>query len=444
MKQILITAMHSGAGKTIVTCSLLAALKKRGTDVHAFKCGPDYIDPMFHTKVLGIPSRNLDLFLQGKDAVRSSVALHGGEFAVLEGAMGYYDGINGTDEASAFAVADLLSCPSILVVRPGGSMLTLAAQIRGMTAFRRDSHLVGILLNGCRESLAGSLMPVLERETGLPVLGFLPPMEEAVLESRHLGLLTAEEITDLSARFAVLSVQMERTVDLDALLRLASLCDGEKPKRKKSPRACTIAVAKDEAFCFCYADSLEALENAGAELVFFSPLRDRTLPEEAGGLYLCGGYPELYAGRLAENTTMRQSICEAVNSGLPTVAECGAFLYLQQMLENERKEIFPMCGCFPGTGFQTGSLQRFGYEWLLAEDNSLLFRKGERIPAHEFHYWDCTENGSDLCVVKPNGKTWRCGYTGPACYAAFPHLHLGGELPLAKRFVEACISYADG
>ena len=393
MKQIMITAMHSGAGKTVITCSLLAALKKRGMDVHAFKCGPDYIDPMFHTGVLGIPSRNLDLFLQGRDAVRSAVALHGGEIAVLEGAMGYYDGLNGTDEASAFALADVLSCPAVLVVRPQGSMLTLAAQIRGLAAFRSESHLAGILLNGCRESLAGSLTPVLERETGLPVLGFMPPMEEAVLESRHLGLLTAGEIDNLTARFEVLSAQMERTVDLDALLDLASPCLAEKPEKKKAARACTIAVAKDEAFCFCYADSLEALENAGAELVFFSPLRDHTLPEGIGGLYLCGGYPELYAARLSENTAMRQSICSAVSGGLPTVAECGGFLYLQQMLENEGKESFPMCGCLPGTGFQTKSLQRFGYEWLTAEEDSLLFRKGEKIPPHEFHYWVITENG---------------------------------------------------
>ena len=444
MKQIMITAMHSGAGKTVITCSLLAALKKRGMDVHAFKCGPDYIDPMFHTGILGIPSRNLDLFLQGRDAVRSAVALHGGEIAVLEGAMGYYDGLNGTDEASAFALADVLSCPAVLVVRPQGSMLTLAAQIRGLAAFRSESHLEGILLNGCRESLAGSLTPVLERETGLPVLGFMPPMEEAVLESRHLGLLTAGEIDNLTKRFEVLSAQMERTVDLDALLDLASPCLAEKPEKKKAARACTIAVAKDEAFCFCYADSLEALENAGAELVFFSPLRDHTLPEGIGGLYLCGGYPELYAARLSENAAMRQSIRSAVSSGLPTVAECGGFLYLQQMLENEGKESFPMCGCLPGTGFQTKSLQRFGYEWLTAEEDSLLFRKGEKIPAHEFHYWDSTENGSDLHVVKPNGKIWRCGYTSKSLYAAFPHLHLGGELPLAERFAEACIGYAHG
>ena len=443
MKQILITAMHSGAGKTVITCALLAALKKRGVDVHAFKCGPDYIDPMFHTEVLGVPSRNLDLFLQGIDAVRSSVALHGGELAVLEGAMGYYDGVNGSDGASAWAVADALACPAVLVVRPQGNALTLAAQIKGLQAFRPESHLAGVLFNGCKESLASFLKHVIERETGLPVLGFLPPMEEAALESRHLGLLTAGEIEDLSARFSVLSEQLEKTVDLDALLDLAGKYEAQRPEQKKPRQRCTIAVAKDEAFCFTYADSLDALRNAGAELVFFSPMRDQYVPEGANGLYLCGGYPELHARQLSENTAMRQSICSAVSSGMPTVAECGGFLYLQQALEDVNGDRFPMCGALPGAGFRTNALQRFGYLWLTAEEDSLLFRKGERIPAHEFHYWDCTENGSDLLAEKPNGKTWRCGFVGKTLYAAFPHLHLGGELPLSRRFAEACVKYAD-
>ena len=443
MKQILITAMHSGAGKTVITCALLAALKKRGVDVHAFKCGPDYIDPMFHTEVLGVPSRNLDLFLQGIDAVRSSVALHGGELAVLEGAMGYYDGVNGSDGASAWAVADVLACPAVLVVRPQGNALTLAAQIKGLQAFRPESHLAGVLFNGCKESLASFLKHVIERETGLPVLGFLPPMEEAALESRHLGLLTAGEIEDLSARFSVLSEQLEKTVDLDALLDLAGEYEAQRPEQKKPRQRCTIAVAKDEAFCFTYADSLDALRNAGAELVFFSPVRDQSVPEGANGLYLCGGYPELHARQLSENTAMRQSICSAVSSGMPTVAECGGFLYLQQTLEDVNGDRFPMCGALPGAGFRTNALQRFGYLWLTAEEDSLLFRKGERIPAHEFHYWDCTENGSDLLAEKPNGKTWRYGFVGKTLYAAFPHLHLGGELPLSRRFAEACVKYAD-
>ena len=443
MKQILVTAMQSGAGKTVVTCALLTALKKRGIDVHAFKCGPDYIDPMFHSRVLGVPSRNLDLFLQGERGVKASIAEHGGQLAVLEGAMGYFDGVNGTDEASAYALAHVLSCPAVLVVRPKGSSLTLAAQIRGLAGFRQPSHIVGILLNDCRESLVAFLKPVLEKETGLPVLGFLPPMKEAVLESRHLGLLTAEEVEDLSGRFAILSARMERTVDLDALLNLATDCSVEKPKRKTVGPACTIAVAKDEAFCFSYADSLEALENTGAKLVFFSPMRDHGIPDGAGGLYLCGGYPELYARQLSQNTAMRQSICAAVRSGMPTVAECGGFLYLQQTLEDICGDRYPMCGFLPGEGFRTEGLQRFGYQWLAPEEDSMLLRKGESVPAHEFHYWDCTENGSDLRVIKPNGKTWRCGYMGDSLFAAFPHLHLGGELPLAERFVEACIRYAD-
>ena len=443
MKQLMMTAMHSGAGKTVVNCALLKALKKRGIEVHAFKCGPDYIDPMFHTKVLGIPSRNLDLFLQGERAVLSSVALHGGELAVLEGAMGYYDGVNGTDKASAWATADVLSCPSVLVVKPRGAALTLAAQIKGMAAFRTQSHLTGILLNACKESLAAFLAPILERETGLPVFGFLPPREEANLQSRHLGLLTAEEVKDLDARLDTLSAQMEKTVDLDALLAAAAAFEKPEPKRIKPEKKCAIAVARDEAFCFLYADTLDALEDAGAELLFFSPLRDSDIPKEADGLYLCGGYPELYAEQLSANAPMRQSIQNAVNSGMPTVAECGGFLFLQQLLEGENGTSYPMCGVLPGAGYQTDRLERFGYQWITPEEDSLLFRKGERIPAHEFHYWDCTENGSDLVVEKPNGKTWRCGTATDTLYAAFRHLSMGGELPLAKRFAEACVSYAD-
>lgn len=439
MKRIMITAMHSGAGKTVTACALLAALKKRGLDVRAFKCGPDYIDPMLHTKVLGVPSRNLDLFLQGERGVKSTLARGDGAIAVLEGAMGYYDGLAGTDMASAWELARVTGMPAVLVLRPGGSALTLAAQVRGMQAFRNDSRIAALLLADCRESLAAHLTPILERECGLPVLGFLPPMEAAKLESRHLGLLTAAEIDDLQERFDRIAAQMERSVDLDRLLALAA--EGESgPEKRPAPEKirCRIAVARDEAFCFTYADSLDALEEAGAELVFFSPLRDAALPDGADGLYLCGGYPELYARALSENERMRGSIRRAVRCGLPTVAECGGFLYLQKTLEDENGCAFPMCGVLPGAGVRTQRLQRFGYQWLRGEADSLLFRQGERIPAHEFHYWDCTENGGDLRSEKPDGRSWPCGYANEHLYAAFPHLHLGGELPLAKRFVEAC------
>ena len=188
---------------------------------------------------------------------------------------------------------------------------------------------------------------------------------------------------------------------------------------------------------------LDALREAGADLVFFSPLEDPRLPENIGGLYLGGGYPELYAADLSDHAAMRRQIREAVKGGLPTVAECGGFLYLQDELEDEKGTRFPMCGVFEGKGFRTGRLQRFGYQYLEAEEDSLLFRLGEKVPVHEFHYWDCTQNGGDLRSVKPDGRSWNCGYASASLYAAFPHLHLSGEQPLADRFVQACISYRD-
>ena len=441
MKKILLTAMGSGQGKTVVCCALLAALKKRGMEVRAFKVGPDYIDPMFHSRVLGVPSRNLDLFLQGEESVRRSLRQHGGEIAVLEGAMGYYDGLNGTEEASAWDLARRTETPAVLILRPKGSALTLAAQIRGLQSFREKSMLTALLLNDCSESTYTYLKPLLEREAGLPVLGWLPHREEAELPSRHLGLLTAEEISDLRERFQALALQLEQTVELDALLALAAEDEGEESSALPE-RRCRIAVARDAAFCFCYADTLESLERAGAELVYFSPLTDSALPARVAGLYLPGGYPELHARELSNNIKMRESIAAAVRRGLPTVAECGGFLYLQQSLEDEDGHGWPMCGVLPGEGYRTPRLQRFGYSFLEAEENSMLFRVGERVPIHEFHHWDCTENGTDLLSRKPDGRSWPCCVATDSLYAGFPHLPFGGNTGLAERFVSTCIKHA--
>ncbi|WP_283124272.1 cobyrinate a,c-diamide synthase [Angelakisella massiliensis] len=439
MSRIMLAAMSSGSGKTTVTWGLLAALRDRGVDVRAFKCGPDYIDPMFHTRLLGIPGRNLDLFLQGERAVKRTLSRHGGSLAVLEGAMGFYDGVGGTHEASAWDVANRTSTPVILVVCPGGSSLTLAAQVKGLRQFRRASRLAGIILNRCTPRMYGHLTPILQKETGLPVLGYLPPMEEAVIPSRHLGLLTAGEVEDFTRRSAALGQQVERTVDLDRVLTIARGVRPLPPVEPyfSAPPRCVIAVARDEAFCFYYADSLEALEEAGAQLAFFSPLRDKTLPEGVQGLYLGGGYPELYARQLSENSSMRRSIMEAISAGMPTVAECGGFLYLQQSLEDPEKKSYPMVGFFSGKGSGTGALRRFGYITLSGEQESMLFRPREQVPAHEFHHWDTDCNGESLEAVKASGQgSWRCAFTGENLYAGFPHLHLGGKLPLAARFAD--------
>lgn len=484
MIECMLAAPTSGSGKTALVCALLAALQKRGLAPCAFKCGPDYIDPMFHRAVLGVESHNLDLFLCGEDTARALYARHaaGHGAAVTEGVMGFYDGVGGvTARASAWHVADTLSLPVLLVLRPRGASLTLAAQVRGLLAFRQSSHIAGILLNDCSPMLAQSLAPMLERETGVPVLGALPHMPEAAFESRHLGLYTAAEISGLAARIDAMAAQLEQSADMPRLLALcgeraaghaagrlrdaapvhgganAAPAHGKSGQallaerqtrsipRGKAVPAARIAVARDEVFCFTYAETLDALRDAGAELLFFSPVHDAALPAGTNGLYLPGGYPELYAGQLSQNAAMRCAVRRAVEAGMPTVAECGGFLYLGQTLEDADGAAQPMAGVLPGAGVRREKLVRFGYAELTAQSDSLLLRAGETVPVHEFHYWDSTENGTAFAMQKPvTGRAWECGFATPTLYAAFPHLYFAGHPQLAARFVRAAAAFQIG
>ena len=440
--QLMAAAPASGSGKTTVVCALLRALRRRGLDPCAFKCGPDYIDPMFHRAALEVPSCNLDLYLTDPARLRQLYSAHlaGHGAAVVEAAMGYYDGAGLTDAASGWQTADTLGLPVLLVVRPGGASLTLAAQIKGLQAFRPDSHLAAILLNGCSASYADRLAPLLERETGLPVVGCLPTLEAARLPSRHLGLYTAGEIQDLSPRLDALADALEAGADLDKLLAVCRRPAPVSAPAQAAPVRARIAVARDEAFCFCYPETLETLARAGAECVFFSPMRDAALPE-ADALYLPGGYPELYAEALSKNAPLRRAVAAAVAAGMPAVAECGGFLYLGQTLADEAGKVWPMAGVLPGDGFRAGRLVRFGYAVLTAREDSLLFRAGERVPVHEFHHWDSTCPGDALEAEKPDGRRWRCGFAGPRLYAGFPHLYLAGRPRLAERLVSAAAAW---
>ena len=446
MMQFLIAAPCSGSGKTTVTCAVLAALKKRGADPCAFKSGPDYIDPMFHRSALQVDSHNLDLFLSDKPTVQALYAHYaaGHGAAVCEGAMGFYDGQGLTTRASAWELADTLNLPVLLVVQPKGASVTLAAQIQGLVHFRPNSHIAGILLNDSSEKLYKMLKTLLEAETGLPVLGYLPHLPQAAVESRHLGLKTADEIADLQEKIALLADSL--VLDWE---KLAELTEKPGPKSERpAPKgkvstAPRIAVAKDEAFCFTYAETLDCLAAAGAELVFFSPVHDAALPEAIGGLYLPGGYPELYAKQLSENKAMRASIREAVNAGLPTAAECGGFLYLGQSLEDASGTVWPMAGALPGDGVKVGRLVRFGYATLTAKADSMLFRAGEKLPIHEFHHWDSTANGTAFTARKNAKMQWECGFANENFYAGFPHLYWAGT-PLPGRFVRAAERYTKG
>ena len=445
MIQFLLAAPRSGSGKTTMTCALLMALKRRGCAPCAFKSGPDYIDPMFHRAVLGVESRNLDLFFSAPETVRTlyakGAAGHGA--AVCEGAMGFYDGLGGvSDRASAWHLADTLGLPVLLVVEPKGQSLTLAAELKGLDSFRTPSHIAGILLNNCTARMHALLAPMLEEETGLPVLGFLPKLPEAVIGSRHLGLYTAAEVENLQQKLALLADAVEEHIDWP---RLLALCEKEPPalpaRAETPPARVRIAVAQDEAFCFTYAETLEAFRDAGAEVVFFSPLRDTALPENIGGLYLPGGYPELHARELSENTSLLREIKRKIESGLPTAAECGGFLYLGQSLTDAEGQSWPMVGVLPGEAKDAGRLVRFGYAELSADSDSMLFRAGESFPIHEFHHWDSTANGAALAAKKPvGGAEWRCGSVNEHFYAGFPHLYWAGT-PLPQRFAAAAENY---
>lgn len=445
MIQFLLAAPRSGSGKTTMTCALLMALKRRGCAPCAFKSGPDYIDPMFHRAVLGVESRSLDLFFSTPETVRTlyarGAAGHGA--AVCEGAMGFYDGLGGvSDRASAWHLADTLDLPVLLVAEPKGQSLTLAAELNGLVNFRTPSHIAGILLNNCTARMHALLAPMLEEETGLPVLGFLPKLPEAVIGSRHLGLYTAAEVENLQQKLALLADAVEEHIDWP---RLLALCEKEPPalpvQPEMPPARVRIAVAQDEAFCFTYAETLEAFRDAGAEVVFFSPLRDTALPENIGGLYLPGGYPELHAKELSENTSLLREIKRKIESGLPTAAECGGFLYLGQSLTDAEGQSWPMAGVLPGEAKDAGRLVRFGYAALSADSDSMLFRAGESFPIHEFHHWDSTANGTALAAKKPvGGAAWRCGFVNEHFYAGFPHLYWAGT-PLPQRFAAAAENY---
>ena len=445
MIQFLLAAPRSGSGKTTMTCALLMALKRRGCAPCAFKSGPDYIDPMFHRAVLGVESRSLDLFFSAPETVRTlyarGAAGHGA--AVCEGAMGFYDGLGGvSDRASAWHLADTLGLPVLLVVEPKGQSLTLAAELKGLDSFRTPSHIAGILLNNCTARMYALLAPMLEKETGLPVLGFLPKLPEAVIGSRHLGLYTAAEVENLQQKLALLADAAEEHIDWP---RLLALCEKEPPalpvQPETPPARVRIAVAQDEAFCFTYAETLEAFRDAGAEVVFFSPLRDTALPENIGGLYLPGGYPELHARELSENTSLLREIKRKIESGLPTAAECGGFLYLGQSLTDAEGQSWPMAGVLPGEAKDAGRLVRFGYAALSADSDSMLFRARESFPIHEFHHWDSTANGVALAAKKPvGGAEWRCGFVNEHFYAGFPHLYWAGT-PLPQRFAAAAENY---
>lgn len=448
--RIMLAATSSGSGKTTVTCGVLRLLQLRGLSCGAFKVGPDYLDPTFHRRMTDACTGNLDLFFCDEDRVRSLLVAGAQtcDVSVLEGVMGYYDGILGQGtRASSYDVARVTSTPVVLVINARGASLSLAAQVSGFANFRNDSQVKGVVLNQCSQALCDMLTPEIERECGVRVYGYVPRNSSYSFESRHLGLVDANEVGDLELRLDALAHDLEESLDVDGLLALArSASDLDEQPFSVTPvtDACPrIAVAHDEAFSFYYTENLRLLEQLGAELVEFSPLTDKALPEGTSGLYLGGGYPEVHAAELSANAVMRGCVRDAVASGMPCVAECGGFMYLQDSIADDTGNVFPMAGVLPGNAANEGKLRHFGYVQLSGHEDGLLAGAGHELRAHEFHYWHSAHEGESFDVTKPGRRaSWRAAYHTSSLYAGYPHLYWPGDPSPADRFVRACADWA--
>ena len=482
--RIMIAAAGSGSGKTSITCGLLQALLNKKKRLASFKCGPDYIDPMFHSEVLGIKSRNLDLFFMEENAVNYLLCKNAKEadFAVIEGVMGYYDGLAGNStECSSYDLARVTKTPVILVADCKGMSVSVVALIKGFVEFREDSNIQGILLNRIPAVLFDDTKKLIQEEIGVPVLGYLPTLKDCSLESRHLGLITAQEIGNLKEIIDKLAEQITDTVDLDKILQIGQEappigyettgelqvlnsiiknrnldlsrdshtdCTGTVTNNGDGQLKCCqqphphntfvkIAVAMDKAFCFYYQDNLDLLEELGAEILPFSPLEDKALPAGAQGLILGGGYPELYLEQLSGNQGMLQSIKSGLEAGMPCIAECGGFMYLNEIIRDEKGKSHKMVGAMAGESLPTDKLTRFGYLSLVAKEDNILCKAGETLRGHEFHYWDSTNCGSGFIGKKPRReRVWDCVVASDSLYAGYPHIHYYSNIKAAENFIK--------
>ena len=437
ISRILISAFSSSSGKTTFTMGLLRLLQKKGIKVSSYKCGPDYIDTMFHTKALGISSRNIDLFLSDENTVKNILA-DTENLAVIEGVMGFYDGIAFTDSASASHISSVTDTPCLLIVDVKGKSATLKALISGMLHYRKN-NIKGIILNRISKASYPVYKNMIEAELPVKVFGYMPELENCTLKSRHLGLITAEEMADINSIIDKVAEELEKSIDIENILLAAeNTPDVEyEPKDISLIGRCRIGIAYDKAFCFHYADNIKVLEKMGAEIIYFSPLEDTALPANIDGLIFYGGYPELYLKKLNANKSFIESLKKVYDNKIPLIAECGGFMYISQSIDN-----IEMASLIKGRCMMTDKLQNFGYVELTSHKDSMLLKKGESIPAHEFHYSIIDEPYCDCIMRKPKSlKSWQGVYLSDHVYAGYPHLYFLSNLKLAERFIIKAIHY---
>ena len=467
MKGIMIAAIKSGSGKTTITCGLLEAIKQRGHAVTAFKCGPDYIDPMFHRKVIGVASHNLDTFFSDDEQIRELYAKEGAdnEIAVIEGVMGLFDGLGGIrQEGSSYHLAKVLQIPIILVIDAHGMGRTVVPVLAGIKDYDEANLIKGVVLNNTSEAFAKTIAGIIEEEVKIPVVGYVPKLRDIKIESRYLGLRLPEEIEGIKEQLAEFAGQLEQTVNVDKLLEIAesvdkvgvsnsgSQCDNQGSTNKYNQGSANkynqssadnntkirIAVAMDEAFNFYYDENLQMLKEYGAELVYFSPIHDRCLPDSINGILLGGGYPELKAEELSSNISMRESIKKAIQSNIPSIAECGGFMYLHDSIRLEDGSVYSMVGVINAESSYAGKLVRFGYVEI-NEKRSLFLKEDRCIKGHEFHYFDSTDNGKDTVATKPvTGKNWECVHAGVNHWWGYPHLYYPSNPDFVEHFINVC------
>ena len=458
VNRTLIAGMTSGSGKTTLTCAFLRCLLKRGYDLKSYKCGPDYIDPMFHKKAFGIDSRNLDIFFMGEELVRRNVAKAENAYAVMEGAMGIYDGNDPSSSAgSCYEIATITSTPIVLVVNAGKVGRTVISMIKGVVSDDERKLIKGIILNNISEKFYEMLFPELEEALSesrpdIKLLGFFPKTKGIDFESRHLGLKLPGESDDTGDKIEKASEVFEKNIDV---FEMISIMEGaQDPEIPESPRpdlrrngdGLTLAVALDEAFCFYYPDNIEMFEERGVKIRYFSPLHDSSLPEDADGILLGGGYPELYLDKLSANKEMLSSIKSFIDKKKPSLAECGGFMYLGKSIEDDKGSVYEMAGAYDGECRFTGKLVRFGYMHITDVDSSDLFYGNVNgLKGHEFHYYDSSMNGESCTAKKPFRDTrWKCMINRNNGIWGFPHFYYASNPAFVDSFIDRMREVRDG